>query len=160
MISFLISLIPLSMICYYFIYMKTSGGVKNYVSNLGDKKRGLNCYECSTELGTQIDYSDLNKCDPKLCLSCDRDRAVKTLFDPVKSRIYKFDKFFFIKDFEKYIFGLLIISLVVVFTNAILSLAFDLKVSSIPGNLLLGLYWIFMIYRVKIANKGYKKPSR
>lgn len=160
MISFLISLIPLSMICYYFVYMRFSGGAKNYVSNLGDKKRGLNCYECSTELSTQIDYSDLNKCDPKLCLSCDRDRVVKTLFNPIKSRIYKFDKFFFTKIFDKYIFGLLIVSLIVVFLNATLSLIFDIKISSIPGNLLLGLYWFFMIYRVSIANRGNKKPSR
>ena len=157
MISLIISLIPLSMICYYFIYMKISGGAKNYVSNLGDKKRGLDCYECSTELSTEIDYSDLSKCDPKLCLSCDRDRAVKTLFNPIRSRIYKFDKFFFTKNFEKYIFGLLIISLIVVFTNAILSLALDIEISSIPGNLLLGLYWFFMIYRVRVANRGDKK---
>lgn len=148
------------MICYYFIYMKISGGIKNYVSNLGDKKRGLNCYECSTELysaNTLWSGTDLSKCDPKLCLSCDRDRAVKTLFNPIRSRIYKFDKFFFTKNFEKYIFGLLIISLIVVFTNAILSLALDIKISSIPGNLLLGLYWFFMIYRVRVANRGDKK---
>jgi hypothetical protein len=153
MISFLISLIPFSMICYYFIYLKVSGGAKGYVSNLGDKKRGQNCYECYTELNSEIDYTKLDKCDPKLCLSCERDRVVKSLFNPFKSKIYKFDKFFFTKNFEKYIFGLLIISIAVVFTSATLSLALDLKVSSIPGNLLLGLYWLLMLYRVKIANK-------
>ncbi len=159
MISFLISLLPFCIILYYFIYIKTSGGIKNYVSNLGDKKRGQYCYECFTDLNTQIDYSDLNKCNPKLCLCCDRDRAVKKLFNPVKSRIYKFDKFFFTKNFEKYNFILLVSSLILVFSNLILSF-FEIKISTIPGNILLGIYWFLMVYRVNIANKGNKKPSR
>ena len=151
MISFIISLLPLSMICYYFFIIKRNG-VKDYVSNLGDKKRGQNCYECYTLLNSKIDYTNFDKCDPKLCLSCERDRAVKSLFNPLKSRIYKFDKFFFIKKFEKYQFVILIVSLGVIIVNIILSF-FEIKISSIPGNLLLSLYWFLMIYRVKIANK-------
>ena len=152
MISFIISLIPLSMICYYFIYLKVNGGAKGYVSNLGDKKRGQNCYECYTELNFEIDYTKLDKCDPKLCLSCERDRAVKSLFNPFKSKIYKFDKFFFTKNFEKYQFIILMVSLGIILFNAVLSF-FEIKNSSIPGNLLLALYWFLMLYRVKIANK-------
>lgn len=148
------------MICYYFFYLRiTSGGIKDYVSNLGNKKRGQNCYECSTDLNSDIDYTDLSKCDPKLCLSCDRDRAVKSLVSPLKSRIYKFDKFFFIKDFEKYQFIILITSISLTVLNVILSF-FGIKITSIPANLLLVIYWFFMIYRVRIANSGYKKSSQ
>lgn len=159
MISFIFSLIPFCMICYYFLYLRTSGGIKDYVSNLGNKKRGQNCYECSTDLNSHIDYTDLNKCDPKLCLSCDRDRAVKSLVSPLRSRIYKFDKLFFIKDFEKYQFVILITSISLIVLNVILSF-FDIKITSIPANFLLGIYWFFMIYRVRIANSGYKKSSQ
>ena len=152
MISFIISLIPFTMICYYLIIIKRSGGVKDYVSNLGDKKRGQNCYECYIPLNSQIDYANLDKCDPKLCLSCERDRAVKSLFNPFKSKIYKFNKFFFTKKFEKYQFVILMLSLGVIISNIVLSF-FEIKITSIPGNLLLSLYWFLMVYRVRIANK-------
>jgi hypothetical protein len=34
---------------------------------------------------------------------------------------------------------------------------FKVTNSSIPTNILLTIYWVFMIYRVKIVMKGFKK---
>jgi len=59
--------------------------------------------------------------------------------------------------FEKYQMILLIISMSFIFTNIILSSFFDIKIGSIPSNILLGFYWFMMIYRVRVSLRGYLK---
>lgn len=120
----------------------------SYVKSLSNKKNGLSCYECNSDL--DFDFPLL--VNPKVCKSCERDRRVKFLINPFKSK-YNFDRLFFSSKFEKYLSILLfiIIGLVILDVSLIL---FDIKVSSIPNNILLTIYWCLMIYRVKVVMRG------
>ncbi len=155
MISFIISLIPLLFIVYYLIVLKRSS-VSIYIKSLSAKKTGSICYNCSSDIDPSIKTNWLSG-KATLCISCERDRSLKTLINPFKSKLYKFDKYFFNEKFEKYQMILLIISMSFIFTNIILSSFFDTKIGSIPSNILLGFYWFMMIYRVRVSLRGYLK---
>jgi hypothetical protein len=155
MISFIISLIPLLFIVYYLIVLKRSS-VSIYIKSLSAKKNGSICYNCSSDIDPSIKTNWFSG-KATLCISCERDRSVKTLINPFKSKLYKFDKYFFNEKFEKYQMILLIISMSFIFTNIILSSFFDTKIGSIPSNILLGFYWFMMIYRVRVSLRGYLK---
>jgi hypothetical protein len=157
MISLIISLIPFTLIAFYFFYLKSKGGIKSYVNSMSNKKLGIVCYECSGDISSE--YSDkifTPSQEIRICKSCERDRKVKSLINPLKSTYYKFDRIFFDKKFEKYLFILLISAILLIGVQLILSI-FKVANSSIPTNILLTIYWTFMIYRVKIVMKGYKK---
>lgn len=157
MLSLIISLIPFFLIAFYFIYLKSKGGMKSYANSMSNKKLGIICYECSYDISHE--YSDkifTPTQDIRICKSCERDRKIKSLTNPLKSSYYKFDRIFFDKKFEKYLFILLVSAISLIVIQLILSI-FKVTNSSMPTNILLTIYWIFMIYRIKIVMKGYKK---
>jgi len=157
MLSFIISLIPFFLIAFYFIYLKSKGGMKSYANSMSNKKLGIVCYECSSNISSE--YSDkifTPSQEIRICKSCERDRKVKSLINPLKSNYYKFDTIFFNKKFEKYLFILLVSAISLIVIQLVLSI-FKFTNSSIPTNILLTIYWVFMIYRIKIVMKGYKK---
>jgi hypothetical protein len=151
MISLIISLFPIFLIIFYFFYIKRVGGLGTYVKNLSNKKNGISCYECNSDL----DLFPV-KHDPKVCQSCERDRRVKFLINPLKSKYYDFDKIFFDAKFDKYLSILLFIAIGLILFDVVL-IFFDIRMSSIPNNILLVIYWLLMIYRIKVVMKGYKK---
>ena len=153
MISLIISIIPLIIIIYYFIIIESNGGMNIYIKSLSAKKMGSICYNCSCDVDPNSKPNWFNN-DASLCRSCERDHSVKTLISPIKSRLYKFNKYFFNKKFEKYQTVILIVSISLIFINIFLSF-FDIKITSIPANILLSIYWSMMVYRVKISLKGY-----
>jgi len=151
MISLIISLVPIFLIIFYFVYIKRVGGLGTYIKNLSNKKNGISCYECNSDL----DLFPV-KHDPKVCQSCERDRRVKFLINPLKSKYYDFDKIFFDAKFDKYLSILLFIAIGLILFDVVL-IFFDIRMSSIPNNILLVIYWLLMIYRIKVVMKGYKK---
>jgi hypothetical protein len=151
MISLIISLFPIFLIIFYFVYIKRVGGLGTYVKNLSNKKNGISCYECNSDL----DLFPV-KHDPKVCQSCERDRRVKFLINPLKSKYYDFEKIFFDAKFDKYLSILLFIAIGLILFDVVL-IFFDIGMSSIPNNILLIIYWLLMIYRVKVVMRGYKK---
>ena len=151
MISLIISLIPIFLIIFYFVYIKRIGGMGTYVKNLSNKKNGISCYVCNSDL----DLFPV-KHDPKVCQSCERDRRVNLLINSFKSKYYNFDKMFFDAKFDKYLFILLFTAIGLILFNVVL-IFFDIRMSSIPNNILLIIYWVLMIYRVKVVMSGYKK---
>lgn len=148
MISLIISIIPFFLIAYYFFFLKRKS--KEYSWNLIQKKSGSMCYKCSEDLSNS--GQDLVSGTPTLCTSCDRDRSIKKVLNPIRVSRYKFDKFFFHKDFEKYLGGILLFVFGTLLLQIIL-MFLDYKSSSIPTNLLLTLYWFLLIYRLKIVLK-------
>lgn len=156
MISFVISLIPLLFIVYYLIVLKRSS-VSIYIKSLSAKKTGSICYNCSSDIFDPSIKTNWFSGKATLCLSCERDRSVKTLINPLKSRLYKFDKYFFNEKFEKYQMILLIISISIIFINIILAAFFNIEIGSIPSNILLGFYWFMMVYRIRVSLRGYLK---
>jgi len=151
MISLIISIVPIFLIIFYFVYIKRVGGLGTYIKNLSNKKNGISCYECNSDL----DLFPV-KHDPKVCQSCERDRRVKFLINPLKSKYYDFDKIFFDAKFDKYLSILLFIAIGLILFDVVL-IFFDIRMSSIPNNILLVIYWLLMIYRIKVVMKGYKK---
>jgi hypothetical protein len=165
MLSLIISLIPFFLIAFYFLYLKSKGGMKSYANSMSNKKLGIICYECSYDLSQECSDKIFTQSGApflkpnhhiRICKSCERDRKVKSLINPLKSSYYKFDTIFFDTKFEKYLFIILMSAISLIFLQLILSI-FKVASSSIPTNTLLTIYWVFMIYRVKIVMKGYKK---
>lgn len=155
MISLIISLIPLLFIVYYLIYMKRSS-VGIYIKSLTAKKSGSICYNCSVDIEPDTKTNWFSG-KATLCKSCERDKSVKTLINPFKSKLYKFDKYFFNEKFEKHQMILLITSISLIFINITLAAIFNIKIGSIPSNILLGFYWFMMVYRVRVSLRGYLK---
>ena len=157
MISFIISLIPLLFIAYYLIVLKRSS-VSIYIKSLSAKKNGSICYNCSSDIDPSIKTNWFSG-KATLCISCERDRSVKTLINPLKSRLYKFDKYFFNEKFEKYQMILLIISISIMFINIILAAFFNIEIGSIPSNILFSFYWFMMVYRIRVSLRGISKEK-
>lgn len=158
MISLIISIFPLLIIAYYFIFLKLNGGLNIYIKSLTAKKIGSICYNCACEVLPNNKTNWFNN-DATLCKSCERDHQVKSLINPIKSLLYRFNKYFFNKKFEKYQTVFLAISISLIFLNIVLSF-FDIKITSIPSNILLSIYWLMVVYRVKISLKGYSNRDK
>jgi hypothetical protein len=144
MISILFSVLPFVLIVFYYIMLSAKGGLSDFATNLRYKKSGLNCYECSQHI------HDLCPDHALLCKSCERDRSVKSILNPIKAFKYKFDKFFFSKNFEKHLSKILIFAISLIVVQVIL-LFFDIKISSIFVNAILTIYWLLMIYRIRLV---------
>lgn len=144
MISILFSVLPFVLIVFYYIMINAKGGLSDFGTNLRYKKSGLNCYECSQHI------QDLCPDHALLCKSCERDRLVKSILSPVKSLRYKFHKLFFSKNFEKHLGKILILAVSLIVVQVIL-LFFDIKISSIFVNAILTIYWLLMIYRIRLV---------
>lgn len=129
----------------------------SYVKSLSNKKNGLTCYECNSDFDFPLlHFLGLITEEPKVCKSCERDRRVDFLINPFKSKYYNFDKIFFNSKFDKYLSILLFITIgLIVFDISMIF--FDIRVSSIPNNILLTIYWCLMIYRVKVVMRGTSK---
>lgn len=125
--------------------LSSKGGFSDFSTNLRYKKSGLNCYECSQDIP-----DDLTPDHALLCKSCERDKSVKSILNPIKAFKYKFHKFFFSKNFEKHLAKILIFAVSLIVIQIIL-LFFDIKISSIFINLLLSVYWFLMIYRLRLV---------
>ena len=144
MISILFSVLPFVLIVFYYIMISAKGGLSDFSTNLRHKKSGLNCYECSQHI------QDLCPDHALLCKSCERDRSVKSILNPVKALRYKFHKLFFSKNFEKHLGKILILAVSLLVVQVIL-LFFDIKISSIFVNAILTIYWLLMIYRIRLV---------
>ena len=144
MISILFSVLPFVLIVFYYIMINAKGGLSDFSTNLRYKKSGLNCYECSQHI------QDLCPDHALLCKSCERDRSVKSILNPVKALRYKFHKLFFSKNFEKHTILILILASSLFVVQVIL-LFFDIKISSIFVNAILTIYWLLMIYRIRLV---------
>lgn len=154
MISILFSVLPFVLIVFYYIMINAKGGLSDFSTNLRYKKSGLNCYECSQHI------QDLCPDHALLCKSCERDRSVKSILNPVKALRYKFHKLFFSKNFEKHTILILILAASLFLVQVILlayignqdaTLFFDIKISSIFVNAILTIYWLLMIYRIRLV---------
>jgi len=152
MFSLIFSLIPIFLIIFYFFNIKRIGGMDTYIKNLLNKKNGISCYECNSDLDHMFPVKD----DPKVCKSCERDRRVNFLIKPFKSKYYDFDKIFFDAKFDRYLSILIISAIGLILLNVVLSF-FDIRLSSIPNNILLIIYWCLMIYRFKVVMRGTSK---
>jgi len=148
MISILFSVLPLVLIVFYYIMISAKGGISDFSTNLRYKKSGHNCYECSQHIH---DIGSLLCPDHALlCKSCERDRSVKSILSPVKALRYKFHKLFFSENFEKHLGKILILAVSLIVVQVIL-LFFDIKISSIFVNVILTIYWLLMIYRIRLV---------
>ena len=154
--KFILSLLVFPVIILYFIYKRKYG--EDYMKNLVDKKSGIKCYNCSSEITTDIDElirlmkNSLNdKGEITLCKSCRRDYQLSEL--GISSKIsFSIKKFAILQSPKWALVTLIPCFLIIVFTLFVKN-QFLCDIFSIFNSSYLIIYWILEIYKLHIIRK-------
>jgi len=141
------------MVVYHF-FVKRYGFTK-YINHLKLKKTGQVCYNCVTKIEDEID-SDQEK--PLLCKSCHREVHIQKLLNPHSNIFYQIKYLLLYRKFEKFVSIILYLVISFNIIGLVLNITKNCTVSqeffSITSCLLLLIYWILMVFRVKVVMSG------
>lgn len=154
------SIIPLFLILVTFLYMKSKGGMYKFVQKLSEKQRGQVCHRCSEKIEdsnlimTEEQWEARQKIDSiKKCLSCHRDSRLRGTLKPIEYHLDRFETFLLSKRYDKYqnyiLFSAISILIISILIKLFINNSFSLDIS----NVILTIYWIFYILRIKFAFK-------
>lgn len=152
----ILSLLVFPVIILYYIYKHKHG--EDYIKNLVYKKSGIKCYNCSSEIKTDIHELIIlignainSEGEMKLCKSCHRDYQLSEL--GISSKISFNVKKFAILQSPKWNLVVLITCLLIIILTIFVKNQFLCDVLSIFNSLYLIIYWIFEIYKLHIIRK-------
>lgn len=127
--------------------------MSNYANSFLLKKTGSICFKCSQKFEFEVSYK------PSLCKSCERDFSVNRILSPTKSILNKIERFSFNKNFERVQTVILYLSIGFIILSIVLSI-FQIDFSTILTNILLSIYWVLSIFRLKSVMSGNKKSPQ
>jgi hypothetical protein len=136
--------------------MRAKGGMRKYVQKLSEKQRGQICHRCSEELRDLTSLMNLDtydKLDVSKCLSCQREVSLFKLLNVYKSHLDSFEKFILSKKFDKYNFYILLSSIVAVLLSILIKIFVNESFSLNISNIILTVYWLLYMLRIKLAFK-------
>jgi hypothetical protein len=136
--------------------MRAKGGMYKFVQKLSAKQRGQICHRCSEEIEdlTSIFMSDrLNSDSIKKCLPCHRDVRLLGTIKPIKYHLDKFETFLLSKKYDRYQFYILASAIAILIVSIMIRLFINNSFSLDTSNVILTIYWILYILRIKFAFK-------
>jgi hypothetical protein len=150
---FILSILSILSIILYFAYIYKIGGFKAYYTRLSDIKYGRVCKNCRKNIELfEVSFVE----NTKICLSCDRDLKIKGLVSNfignIKYKLAKFDTDVVVtKKFDKLLFIIMIIYILCLFFDLILF--YHTKKNYSIGTVMISIYWILQIYRIRVIMK-------
>lgn len=163
--------------CYYFLIFSKERGFKHqlkksgekyyfmsvYFNNLRSKRRGMMCYTCGYEiidpntLYTHANWKNLDSSENiQECCACKRDNSLDFILNK-KTNLSKFNKLVLSKKFEKILYGILGLDIIVILVFLVLLLVFKVKINLQFSNYILIVYWLLNIYKTFIVYKNKQK---